>query len=103
MINNDLQDELQSKVRLSMDKIVDGGYEKTDVFDEFCNSIDDWCKPKGYTAYIKVFWYDDVDPDEMLDEVCDIWNRFDIEAYCNQPSSEYDGTFVVMLYKNIRD
>ena len=102
MINNDLQQELQNKVRLYVDQIVDNGYETADVFSEFCDRIDDWCKDKGYTAYIRVFWYDNTDPDEILDDVADIWDRFNIVAYCNQPSSEYNATFVVMLYKEMR-
>lgn len=103
MVKTELEVDLGKKVRQAIDRIVDGGYEKQDVFDEFCNEIDPWAEIKGYTAYIRVFWYDDYDPEEMLDDVLDITNRFNIEAYWNQPSREYDACFTVMLYKEIRD
>ena len=103
MINNTLQEKLYNHAKHTIDLIVDGGYETKDIFDEFCNRIDDWCKGMGYTAYIRVFWYDEIDPEEMLDDVADIWNRYDIDAYCNIPSTELDACFTVMLYKQIRD
>ena len=103
MVNQDLQSELMDKVRHTVDSIVDAGFETRDVFDEFCERIDDWCRGLGYTAYIRVFWYDETDLDQSLDEVMDINERFNIEAYCNYPSCEYNACFTVMLYKEIRD
>lgn len=102
MVKQDLQDILYKKVKHTLDEIIDGGCPTGDVFDELCNKIDPWAEIKGYTAYIRVFWYDETDPDEMLDDVADIWNRFNIDAYCNIPSSELDVCFTVMLYKEIR-
>lgn len=103
MIKQALQDKLYERVKWIMDSLIDGGYATNEIFDELCNQIDPWCKGLGYTAYIRVFWYDETDPDEMLDDVADIWNRYDIDAYCNIPSCELDACFTVMLYKQIRD
>jgi len=103
MVKQDLQDILYKKVKSTVETIIDKGFPVLEVFDELCNRIDPWAEIKGYKAYIRVFWYNDSDPDEMLDDVADIWNRFNIDAYCNYPSTELDACFTVMLYKEIRD
>lgn len=102
MINNDLQLRLANRVRASVDDIVDGGYEIKDVFDEFCDRIDEWAETHGYKAYIRVFWHDEIDAEEILDDVAYIWDTYSIKAYINQPSEEYNATFTVMLYKQRR-
>ena len=102
MINNDLQLRLANRVRASIDDIVDSCYETTDVFDEFCDRIDEWAESYGYKAYIRVFWNGEEDGYEMLDDVAYVWDKFNVKAYYNQTSVEYNATFTVMLYKKRR-
>ena len=104
MVDNTLQEKLEKKVISVVDEIIDSCYPESEVFDELCDKIDTWTEILGYKAYIRVFWHNDGDDlYEVLDDVMDITNRFNILAYCNLDRVEYNATFTVMLYKEIRD
>ena len=90
--------ELTNKVRATVNEVVDAGYPICDIFDEFCNRMDTWLDKHKMQAYIRVFWYNETDLDEALDDISDIFSRFDIQCYCNQPSAEIDACFSVLAY-----
>lgn len=90
---------IEEKVKITVDEIVDEGYDTKDVFDEFCNRMDEWLEKRGLQAYIRVFWWKDAEElDEILDEVNDIRDRFDVCDYVFWPCQEYEATFAVMAY-----
>ena len=90
---------IEEWVRITVNEIVDGGYETKDVFDEFCDRMDEWLDKRGLQAYIRVFWWDDAEElDEILDEINSIRDRFDVKEYVNWPSMEYRACFTVMAY-----
>lgn len=102
MINMQLNRELESKVDNIMEYLSDNGYASEDLFDEICNEIDDWAEIKGYHAYIRIYWNNESDFDQYLDDTCEIMDRYNIKAYCNYPCAEYECCVTVMLYKHHR-
>lgn len=102
MINRELKEQLEAKVKTIVDEIIDKSYPLDELFDEFCDRVDSWSEKNGYHAYIRIFWYDETDLDESLNEVMEMNEDYNIEAYCNYPSAEVDGCFTVVLYKEAR-
>lgn len=102
MISPHLNNELETKVTNVMEEIVDSCYASEDIFDEICNEIDTWAEIKGYQAYIRIYWNNESDVDQYLDDTCEIMDRYNVKAYCNYPCVEYECCVTVMLYKHHR-
>lgn len=89
----------ESKLYDIIKNLADNDTKTADVFDEFCDKVDEICQKEGLKAYIRVFWDNDSETlADTLDEVCDIMFRFDVVEYVNIPSTDYDATFTVITY-----
>lgn len=104
MKNNSLHtpvrnDELDRIIRAKWDEIVDAGTEWQECFDELCNYVDDRFDDYGAIPYVRIFWHNDSDSDldNVCDELMDIAQRFDVEAYCVVESSDMEATIVVAI------
>lgn len=91
--------ELDGIIRKQWDKIVDAGTDWQDCFDKLCDYVDGRFYACGAIPYVRIFWHDDSDSDldNVCDELMDIAQRFDVEAYCVVESSDMDATIVVAI------
>jgi len=102
MTSPQLTSDLETKVKGVIEEIVNSHYASEDIFDEICNKIDTWAETKGYQAYIRIYWNNESDFDQYLDDMCEIMDMYNIKAYCNYPCAEYECCVTVMLYKHRR-
>lgn len=102
-----MDDAMYEIVKDKLDRLIDGGYPNSEIFDELCNLVDDnyMNMSKGVIPYVRIFWHEDSDSDldNVCDELLDFAKKWKVTSYCVIESCELDATIVVALTKRNGD